>query len=79
METGEILDLFDMGDTAASSSGPKNGTDDARGKEEDMVDVTGELKEKGKKGYLDDLGELWDGRQYEEEYDLDSFLATMKV
>ncbi|KAL8677141.1 MAG: hypothetical protein Q9186_006396 [Xanthomendoza sp. 1 TL-2023] len=83
METGEILDLFNLGDTtagsasASSAAGPSG--DDARGKEEDMVDVTGELKEKGKRGYLDDLGELWDGRQYEEEYDLDSFLATMKV
>ncbi|KAL8808389.1 MAG: hypothetical protein Q9200_004303 [Gallowayella weberi] len=86
METGEILDLFNIGDTntagartSSSSLGPSSGNDDARGKEEDMVDVTGELKEKGKKGYLDDLGELWDGRQYEEEYDLDNFLATMKV
>ncbi|KAL8931899.1 MAG: hypothetical protein Q9211_006662, partial [Gyalolechia sp. 1 TL-2023] len=61
METGEILDLFNVGDTSAS------GPSDPTGKEEDMVDVTGELKEKGKKGYLDDLQELWDDRQYEEE------------
>ncbi|KAL8737111.1 MAG: hypothetical protein Q9181_002005 [Wetmoreana brouardii] len=74
METGEILDLFNIGDT--STSGPSG--NDSSGREEDMVDVTGELKEKGKKGYLDDLGELWDDRQYEEEYDLDNFLATMK-
>lgn len=72
METGEILDLFNIGDTSAS------GRSDSAGKEEEMVDVTGELKEKGKKGYLDDLQELWDDRQYEEEYDLDNFLATMK-
>ncbi|KAI4120520.1 MAG: hypothetical protein LQ338_006964, partial [Usnochroma carphineum] len=73
METGEILDLFNIGDTSAP------GPSDSAGKEEDMVDVTGELKEKGKKGYLDDLQELWDDRQYEEEYDLDNFLATMKT
>ncbi|KAI4093772.1 MAG: hypothetical protein LQ344_002675 [Seirophora lacunosa] len=73
METGEILDLFNIGD--ASASGPS----DSAGKEEDMVDVTGELKEKGKKGYLDDLQELWDDRQYEEEYDLNNFLASMKT
>ncbi|KAL8724456.1 MAG: hypothetical protein Q9166_007941 [cf. Caloplaca sp. 2 TL-2023] len=78
METGEILDLFNIGDSS-SGGPPTTNSDNAQGKEEDMVDVTGELKEKGKKGYLDDLGELWDGRQYEEEYDLDSFLATMKV
>lgn len=74
METGEILDLFNI-----DSSGGGHDIDDAKGKEEDMVDVTtGEIKAKGKKGWLDDLGELWDDRQYEEEYDLDSFLATMK-
>ncbi|KAI4143544.1 MAG: hypothetical protein LQ341_002890 [Variospora aurantia] len=73
METGEILDLFNIGD--ASAPGPL----ESAGKEEDMVDVTGELKEKGKKGYLDDLQELWDDRQYEEEYDLNNFLASMKT
>ncbi|KAL8671504.1 MAG: hypothetical protein Q9168_003996 [Polycauliona sp. 1 TL-2023] len=81
METGEILDLFDIGSTDTSSSqlNSSSQNNDAKGKEEDTLDVTGELKEKGKKGYLDDLGELWDGRQYEEEYDLDSFLKSMKV
>ncbi|KAL9035285.1 MAG: hypothetical protein Q9214_006654, partial [Letrouitia sp. 1 TL-2023] len=74
METGEILDLFNI-----DGSGGGHDLDDAKGKEEDMVDATtGEIKAKGKKGWLDDLGELWDDRQYEEEYDLDSFLATMK-
>lgn len=77
METGEILDLFNIGDNTSSASGPLS--DPSAGKEEDMVDVTGELKEKGKKGYLDDLQELWDDRQYEEEYDLNHFLATMKT
>ncbi|KAL9627431.1 MAG: hypothetical protein Q9204_006570, partial [Flavoplaca sp. TL-2023a] len=72
-----ILDLFDIGDTSSSSLANAS-NDDGKGKEEDTLDVTGELKEKGKKGYLDDLGELWDGRQYEEEYDLDSFLRSMK-
>lgn len=80
METGEILDLFNMGDGASSSSSTTaaDSAGAANGKEEDLVDVTGEVKEKGKKGYLDDLGELWDDRQYEEEYDLDNFLASMK-
>ena len=73
METDQILDLFNLGETA---DGIVKG--DANGREEDLVDVTGEVKEKGKKGWLDDLGELWDDKQYEEEYNLDSFLATMK-
>lgn len=46
--------------------------------EENAVDATGEVREKGKKGFLDELGELWDERQYEEEFDLEGFLGKMK-
>ena len=74
METDQILDLFNLGETADGVEKPH----DADGDVDAMVDVTGEVKEKGKKGLLDDLGELWDDKQYEEEYNLDSFLATMK-
>lgn len=76
METDQILDLFNLGETAPSSN-----IRDAEGKEEDMIDVTtGEVvKEKGKKGWLDDLGELWDERGYEEEFDLGGFMKTMKM
>lgn len=81
METDQILDLFNLGESADSgelSSGGAGGGE--IGREEDMVDVTtGEVKEKGKKGWLDGLGELWDERGYEEEYNLDNFLASMKV
>ena len=76
METDQILDLFNLGDTADGIDKPTNG--DAMGSEEDMVDATGEVREKGKKGWLDDLGELWDDKQYEEEFDLEGFLKTMK-
>ena len=76
METDQILDLFNLGETAV---GADQGGANLDGKEEDMVDATGEVREKGKKGWLDDLGELWDENQYEEEYNLDSFLANMKA
>lgn len=68
METDQILDLFNLGegadsldkgvgsDLSSSAAAAATGV----GKEEDMVDVTGEVKEKGKKGYLDNIGELWD-------------------
>jgi TATA-binding protein-associated factor len=46
--------------------------------ENDAVDATGEVREKGKKGFLDELGELWDERQYEDEFDLDGFLGKMQ-
>lgn len=74
MDTDQLLDLFNLGETADTAEKPSDQT----GNEVDMVDIDGEVKEKGKKGWLDDLGELWDDRQYQEEYNLDSFLATMK-
>ena len=75
METDQILDLFNLGETVEGGIGDQRGV---AGREEDMVDATGEVREKGKKGWLlDDLGELWDDRQYEEEYDLDNFLKSM--
>ncbi|KAJ5587030.1 uncharacterized protein N7459_002795 [Penicillium hispanicum] len=74
MDTDQLLDLFNLGETADTAEKPSEQT----GNEVDMVDIDGEVKEKGKKGWLDDLGELWDDRQYQEEYNLDSFLATMK-
>jgi TATA-binding protein-associated factor len=77
METDQILDLFNLGETAEGLDKPtlNGGTEVER--EEDMVDATGEVREKGKKGWLDDLGELWDDKQYEEEFDLDGFLKSM--
>ncbi|KAE8132092.1 hypothetical protein BDV38DRAFT_225080 [Aspergillus pseudotamarii] len=75
MDTDQLLDLFNLGETAENAEKP---SDNAAGNEVDMVDIDGEVKEKGKKGWLDDLGELWDDRQYQEEYNLDSFLQTMK-
>lgn len=80
METDQILDLFNLGDTGpgGDDSVTASGTAEA-GREEDMVDMTGNVREKGKKGWLDGLGELWDERGYEEEYNLDTFLASMKV
>ncbi len=81
MDTDQILDLFNIGDTGEmldKAVGAGAGADGGIN-EEDMVDATGEVREKGKKGWLDDLGELWDDKQYEEEFSLDGFLATMKA
>ncbi|KAE8452027.1 hypothetical protein EG329_002192 [Mollisiaceae sp. DMI_Dod_QoI] len=78
METDQILDLFNLGETAEGIDKPTLNGGNGEEREEDMVDATGEVREKGKKGWLDDLGELWDDKQYEEEFDLDGFLKTMK-
>lgn len=77
METDQILDLFQLSDEVPGLAPPAN----TAGKEgeEDAVDATGEVREKGKKGYLDDIGELWDEGQYEEAFNLDGFLGTMNA
>ena len=78
METDQILDLFNLGETdpnlAISDKVDANGVDEAN-----AVDAEGNVKEKGKKGILDELSELWDDKQYEEEFNLDGFLKTMKA
>ncbi|KAI0598541.1 SNF2 family domain-containing protein [Biscogniauxia sp. FL1348] len=78
MDTDQILDLFNLGDAGPNliSDKPQGGIE---GREEDMVDVeTGDVRAPGKKAWMDDLGELWDNRQYEESFDLDGFLKTMQ-
>jgi TATA-binding protein-associated factor len=81
MDTDQILDLFNLGDQAPNlvSDKPRDGNN-IEGREEDMVDLeTGDVRQPGKKpAWLDDLGELWDNRQYEESFDLDGFLKTMQ-
>ena len=77
MDTGQILDLFNLDEGGTQSGGAGDGGGD-KGREEDAVDATGEVREKGKKGYLDEIGELWDESQYREEFDLDGFLGGLK-
>lgn len=80
MQTDQILDLFNVGDTdSGGMSLEENPNDPNAINEADAVDAEGNVREKGKKGVLDELTELWDERQYEEEFNLDGFLATMKA
>ena len=84
METDQILDLFNLSESSAATIAPplRDGSDgiDGGGDASNMVDVeTGQVKEKGKKGYLDEIGELWDTGAYEEEFDLGGFLKTMRM
>lgn len=89
MNTDQILDLFNVGDSGpgliqekADGKSGAGGTGGAtfEGREEDMVDIeTGDVRQPGKKAaWLEDLGELWDNRQYEESFNLDGFLKTMQ-
>lgn len=87
MGTDQILDLFNVsasdsvdgagaGSADIGSFGLDSAADDVV--EDNAVDATGAVRERGKKGLLDDLTDLWDERQYAEEYDLDAFLKTMR-
>jgi TATA-binding protein-associated factor len=82
MQTDQILDLFnvsaDSADPAALPPPPTN-NEDTGIDENDAVDATGVVREKGKKGFLDEIGELWDEKQYDDEFDLDGFLGKMKA
>jgi TATA-binding protein-associated factor len=78
METDQILDLFNLNEPDGASAPPLPNAGDQQATEDDAVDATGEVRKDGKRGFLDELGELWDEKQYEEEYNLDSFLATMR-
>jgi TATA-binding protein-associated factor len=74
MATDQILDLFNL-----SEGGDMPALDQEKAPgEENAVTETGEVREKGKKGYLDEIGELWDEGLYEEEFSLDGFLGKMK-
>ncbi|GAO48421.1 hypothetical protein SAICODRAFT_21270 [Saitoella complicata NRRL Y-17804] len=73
MDTDQILDLFNLGETAPAEK--RDG--DAEG----GVDAEGNVVKKGgAKNILDEVPELgaWDEGQYQEEYNLDGFIASLK-
>jgi TATA-binding protein-associated factor len=71
MNTDQILDLFNVKD--AASSGVK-----AVGGQENALDAEGNPIKKGSKNVLEDLNELWDEKEYEEEYDMGDYLSSLK-
>lgn len=71
MNTDQILDLFSVQDVG--SSGGKAG-----GGHESAVDAEGNPVQKGGKNVLEDLSELWDEKEYEEEYDMSDYLSSLK-
>ena len=88
MDTNQLLDLFDVEDTGVKvedsrgNGGSGGGGDDeasrANGNSaKEIPDLAGGLTGKAA-GAVGELGELWDEQQYEEEYDLDNFIKTLK-
>lgn len=80
MDTDQILDLFQIsGDDDSSSKGSKKtgglGSGSAGG---DGGDGLGGDQKMSTKNVLESLEGLWDEKQYEEEYNLDSFISSLK-
>lgn len=81
--TQRLLDLFELSpvtDPSTSAARAVANADDGTEAErlaEAVADRTHESGSGGLRGVLDGLGELWGAEQYEEEFDLQSFLATL--
>ena len=76
MNTEQLLDLFDVspatGTTTASSAIDVKEAGCAA-----VEAISTELKPKGLQAVLNEVGELWSNEQYEVEYNLQGFLATL--
>lgn len=72
MDTNQLLDLFDVDEAAAKI---ENGGPEEKKDKTVQDDLTGGLIPTDAVG---ELGQLWDESQYEDEYNLDNFIKTLK-
>lgn len=71
MDTNQLLDLFDVDENAGKQENPSD-----KDKENSIQDdLSGGLVPQDAVG---ELGQLWDESQYEDEYNLDNFIKTLK-
>lgn len=76
MDTNQLLDLFDVDENAAKLV--ENGESTAEKRDTNVPDdVAGGLTGKAA-GAVGELADLWDESQYEDEYNLDNFIKTLK-
>jgi TATA-binding protein-associated factor len=75
MDTSQLLDLFNYSGDASAKGTAKKGEKKASSAE-DKVDAA--MGAGIPKSLLTNLDELWDESQYAEEYNIDSFLSTLK-
>jgi len=71
MNTDQILDLFKVKDAGPVGTKPGEAVEQA-------LNAEGIPIKKGGKNVLDDLSELWDEKEYEEEYDMGDYLSSLK-
>ena len=67
MDTSQLLDLFTVG----------SGREDKK-KESAAAASAGGSGTKSLKAIMEGMDELWDEKQYENEYDLDNFMGSLK-
>ena len=72
MNTDQILDLFNV-----KNSDSLNAKTNAH--QEMAIDAEGNPIKKGGTNVLEGLSELWDEREYEEEYDMGDYLSSLKT
>ncbi|KAI5958274.1 MOT1 [Candida theae] len=89
MDTNQLLDLFDVEDGGAKieeggdnvdengANGNGGGSNLNNGGNNVTEELTGGLTGKAA-GAVGELAELWDEQQYEDEYNLDNFIKTLK-
>lgn len=73
MDTGKLLDLFSYTPSGASTQASKSG----RGKASDEHSKSDQGQASGIKSMVDGLEELWDEKQYAEEFDLSNFVKKL--
>lgn len=72
MDTNQLLDLFDVDEAATKVD---NGASEEKKDKNVQEELTGGLVPPDAVG---ELGQLWDESQYEDEYNLDNFIKTLK-
>ncbi|EGW33142.1 uncharacterized protein SPAPADRAFT_137527 [Spathaspora passalidarum NRRL Y-27907] len=84
MDTNQLLDLFDVDESAAGASkislddeSSNMKIDDKNENANKAEDLAGGLTGKAA-GAVGELADLWDESQYEEEYNLENFIKTLK-
>ncbi|KAK6457159.1 transcriptional accessory protein [Scheffersomyces xylosifermentans] len=78
MDTNQLLDLFEVDDSAGiRPEEPEPNPEDRREGTGVPDDLAGGLTGKAA-GAVGELAELWDASQYEDEYNLDNFIRTLK-
>jgi len=77
MDTTQLLDLMNYSGSGSDAlPGVQGRGDHGVGLDGEVPSKSGDKK--GLKSVLDGLGDLWDEDEYQEEYNMDSFLSTLK-